>query len=108
MIARVAVFAAIAVLCSSGCAYAGVQQSWSRSRAETDAEQDIAAKNIRFAYIGRAGIACTGLAGRSVLCDSALPETSRGAAGLCSGSELWSARGLCASLQQAHVAPRLS
>ncbi|MEY2508561.1 MAG: hypothetical protein QOH01_2890, partial [Verrucomicrobiota bacterium] len=39
MIARVAVFAAIAVLCSSGCAYAGVQQSWSRSRAETDAEQ---------------------------------------------------------------------
>ena len=52
MIARVATFAAIVVLSLSASTYAGAQQSWSPSRAESDAEQNIAARHIRFAYIG--------------------------------------------------------
>lgn len=34
------------------CAYVGALQTWSPSRADSDAERDIAAGNIRFAYIG--------------------------------------------------------
>ena len=52
MIARVTAFGAVVVLLLSGCAYGGALQSWSPSRAESDAERDIAATNIRFAYIG--------------------------------------------------------
>jgi hypothetical protein len=52
MIARLTAFGAVVVLGLSGCAYAGALQSWSPSRAESDAERDIAARNVRFAYVG--------------------------------------------------------
>src|SRR4051794_28918518 len=38
--------------CLCSCAHVGALQTWSPSRAATDAERDIAAHHIRFAYIG--------------------------------------------------------
>ena len=52
MIARLSVLVAAVAVGLSSCAYVGALQSWSPSRAEDDAERDIAAKNIRFAYVG--------------------------------------------------------
>jgi hypothetical protein len=40
------------LLCLCSCAYVGALQTWNPGRAATDAEHDIAAGNIRFAYIG--------------------------------------------------------
>ena len=52
MIARLTILAAVGAVCLSSCAYVGALQSWTPSRAQGDAERDIAAKNIRFAYVG--------------------------------------------------------
>ena len=38
--------------CFAGCAYIGALQTWNPARAADDAERDIAAHKIRFAYIG--------------------------------------------------------
>jgi hypothetical protein len=40
------------IVCLCGCAYTGALQTWNPSRAASDPERDIAARNIRFAYIG--------------------------------------------------------
>ena len=40
------------IVCLCGCAYVGALQEWNPSRAGGDADRDIAAGNIRFAYIG--------------------------------------------------------
>jgi hypothetical protein len=50
MILRALPLFAVGLLCS--CAYVGALQTWSPSRAASDAERDILANNIRFAYIG--------------------------------------------------------
>ncbi|MEY2536268.1 MAG: hypothetical protein QOG67_8 [Verrucomicrobiota bacterium] len=43
---------ALATLFICGCAYVGAVQTWNPTRADSDAECDIATGNIRFAYIG--------------------------------------------------------
>lgn len=43
---------ALATLFICGCVYADAVQTWNPARADSDAERDIAAGNIRFAYIG--------------------------------------------------------
>jgi hypothetical protein len=40
------------ILVFCGCAYIGALQTWDPGRATSDADRDIAANNIRFAYIG--------------------------------------------------------
>jgi hypothetical protein len=40
------------ILCFCSCAYVGALQEWNPSRAANDADRDIAAGRIRFAYIG--------------------------------------------------------
>jgi hypothetical protein len=52
MISRVRPLLALGILCLCSCAYVGALQTWSPSRAPNDAERDIAANNIRFAYVG--------------------------------------------------------
>jgi hypothetical protein len=42
----------LGVMCLCGCAYVGALQEWNPGRATRDAERDIAAGNVRFAYIG--------------------------------------------------------
>ena len=51
MISRVRWFLPF-VLCWCGCAYVGALQTWNPARADHNAERDIAAHNIRFAYVG--------------------------------------------------------
>ncbi len=43
---------AVGIFCLCSCAYVGALQTWSPSRAVSDAERDILANSIRFAYIG--------------------------------------------------------
>ena len=43
---------AIIILCLCSCAFGGALHTWNPDRAASDAEHDIAAGNIRFAYIG--------------------------------------------------------
>ncbi|MGH7981604.1 MAG: hypothetical protein ACREFF_00495 [Candidatus Udaeobacter sp.] len=52
MIFRAVPIAVLAALCFYGCASIGALQTWNPGRAVSDAERDIAAGNIRFAYIG--------------------------------------------------------
>jgi len=52
MIARLTLLAAAGAFCFTSCASVQTLQRWDPSRAQTDAERDIAAKNIRFAYVG--------------------------------------------------------
>jgi hypothetical protein len=51
MISRIRLFLPF-LLCFCSCAYVGALQTWDPTRAAGDAERDIAANDIRFAYIG--------------------------------------------------------
>ena len=52
MIARIIPLIAVASLSLCGCACVGALQTWTPGRAASDAERDIAANKIRFAYVG--------------------------------------------------------